>query len=112
MVRGMIGMNGIEASEHALSHLAELLILLVIVWMLPNSQELLSRFRPTLSLAAAPRLPAPLLHIGARVGLLLSDGSLALGALAGVAVGFVMFGTLLYQSLQSTTLLPFIYFQF
>ena len=112
MVNGMIGMNGITAPQQTLSHLAELLILLVMVWMLPNSQELLVRFRPTLSAVATGRLPAPLRLIGTRAGLLSSDGSLALGALAGVTVGFVMFGTLLYQTLQSTTLLPFIYFQF
>jgi alginate O-acetyltransferase complex protein AlgI len=112
MVRGMIGMNGITTPGQAPSHLAELLILLVMVWLLPNSQELLSRFRPTISIVAAGRLPAPLLHLGMRAGLLSDDGSLALGALAGVAVGFVMFGALLYQTLRSTVLLPFIYFQF
>jgi alginate O-acetyltransferase complex protein AlgI len=112
MVGGMIGMNGIATSGQAPSHLAELLILLVMVWMLPNSQELLARFRPTLSVVVAGGLPTPLRRIGTRAGLLSTDGSLALGALAGVVVGFTMFGALLYQTLQTTVLLPFIYFQF
>jgi alginate O-acetyltransferase complex protein AlgI len=86
----------------------ELLGLLAVVWLLPNSQELLARFRPALQLIAPARLKAFVGLGAARLGLVGSDGSFALSATTGTVVGTVLLVSLLYQALRGTTLQPFI----
>ncbi|HEV2101040.1 MAG TPA: MBOAT family O-acyltransferase, partial [Stellaceae bacterium] len=140
MVKGMIGLNGtvlparygsdfgilssmlhhlgvrfdnsIGATSKGMTEVAGLAALLVVVWALPNSQQLLARFRPALSALEPALLAARLRGVGARFGLVAADGSLALGAAAGCLVGSIMLATLLYQGVRSTTLHQFIYFQF
>jgi alginate O-acetyltransferase complex protein AlgI len=82
------------------------------VWFLPNSEELLARWRPVLGDLSPARLPQLLRSSGARLGFTTLDGTFALTRSTGAVTAFVLFGLLLYQTLRTTTLQPFIYFQF
>ena len=86
--------------------------LLGLVWLLPNSQELLARWRPVLGDLNPARLPGLLRSWGVRTGFTTREGTAALTGSTGAATAFVLFGLLVYQALSSTTLQPFIYFQF
>ena len=140
MVKGMIGLNGtalptryisdlgifasmlshlgvrfddsLAATTQGMTEEAALVALLVMVWALPNSQQLLARFQPALSALEPALLAVPLRRVGARFGLVAGDGSLALGGITGWLVGSIMLVTLAYQGVRSTTLHQFIYFQF
>lgn len=113
MLSGMIGMNGSETSPIAYLRLSCLLILMLFVWLLPNSQELLAKFHPALDDdVEAARLWPRFRRFGVASGFAQADGSISLSFITGVAVGAVVFLILLLQGLQSTTLQQFIYFQF
>jgi D-alanyl-lipoteichoic acid acyltransferase DltB (MBOAT superfamily) len=89
-----------------------LLGLMVVVWTLPNSQELLARFRPALAAVEPAHLAKALRGGAARLGLAAPDGTFALTRATGAFVGAVLVGCLVYQAVRTTTLQPFIYFQF
>lgn len=140
MLKGMVGRNGLVLPESYAPHFASLLYflrrlgiqfddarlansggmgevvalaaLLAAVWFLPNSQELLARLRPSLTSLEPARLRAPLRRVGGALGLVAADGSFSVSAVTGVIVASGFIGSLLYQSIRSTTLHTFIYFQF
>jgi len=86
--------------------------LLGFIWFLPNSQELLARWHPILGDLSPARLPDWLRSSGARLGFTTSGGTFALTRSTGAVTAVVLFGLLLYQTLRTTTLQSFIYFQF
>jgi alginate O-acetyltransferase complex protein AlgI len=87
-------------------------VLLGFVWLLPNSQELLARWQPVLGDLSPARLPGLLRWSGARLGFTTLEGTSALTGSTGAVAAIFLFGLLVYQALSSTTLQPFIYFQF
>ncbi len=89
-----------------------LLVLLLMVWFTPNSQELLARFRPALTVCEPARCAALFRRVAIRLRLAAPDGSFALTPATGLLVGATLLGGLLYQAIRTTTLHPFIYFQF
>ena len=140
MLDGMIGLNGIAlpaAYEAKLGDLAPYLrqmgvgfdlslpsawgagwmvlvlsALLVIVWAMPNSLQLLAPFRPALSAPEPLRLPVSLRRLAMRLRLVAVNGSFVFNGASGLLIGILLFSSLLFQSVRSTTLHPFIYFQF
>jgi hypothetical protein len=86
--------------------------LLAGVWKLPNSQELLARFRPGLSPVESARFAGVLQRWAFRVGLVDVDGTFGLTRMTGLLVAAVLFGSMLFQNFRANTLQPFIYFQF
>jgi alginate O-acetyltransferase complex protein AlgI len=126
LLKGMAGHYGIAASSSPIlknlsfpflaagdypSALAILVILVIAVWTLPNSQEILTAAfqpaRPAIEGGRPFRLPFLV-----RWGLVDADGGLALGASSGFVVAGALLGAMIFQALRSTTLQPFIYFQF
>jgi alginate O-acetyltransferase complex protein AlgI len=92
------------------STVAILAVLVAAVWTLPNSQEILGAFRSVQSpTAGAPSARAPFFT---RLGSLARNGLLTLNASSGFIVGAALVGALIFQSMSSTTLQQFIYFQF
>jgi hypothetical protein len=126
LLKGMLGFYGLTSPPSALATMnaelpfwtagdfavavAILAILLTAVWTLPNSQEILAGFRPAKQpIEPRPLVCAPLLI---RWGLIGKDGQVALTASSGVLVASALFGAMIFQAVGSTTLHPFIYFQF
>jgi hypothetical protein len=126
LLKGMIGFYGIAIPPATLDTLkAEipfwatgnftiavlvLAILVVGVWILPNSQQILAGYRPADQLIEIPPfVHAPLL---VRMGLIDKRGQIALTVLSGFLVGGALLGAMIFQTIASTTLHPFIYFQF
>ena len=126
LLKGMLGFYGLASPPSALATMnaelpfwtagdfavavAILAILLTAVWTLPNSQEILAGFRPAKQpIEPRPLVRAPLLI---RWGLIGKDGQVALTASSGVLVASALFGAMIFQAVGSTTLHPFIYFQF
>jgi D-alanyl-lipoteichoic acid acyltransferase DltB (MBOAT superfamily) len=89
-----------------------LLGLIFVVWFFPNSQQLLARFQPALAAIEPARLWRAARGVAGWLGLVGPDGTLALNARTGVLVAALVFGSLIYQTIRTTTLQPFIYFQF
>ncbi len=141
ILEGMVGLNGVllpSAYANHLGALASLLeglgihfdaqmaagglgarqaawlaLLLVGVWELPNSQELLANFRPALEVPPVPAhfFGGPFRRAATVIGLLHSDGTFALTSMTGLLVAAAMLGALLQQSSRAV-LQQFIYFQF
>jgi alginate O-acetyltransferase complex protein AlgI len=111
IVAGMAGAHGFQAAE-GFGELAFLTILLVFVWLLPNSQQLLGRLRPVLQPPDVARLWTPLRGLARAIGLVESDGTIALSATTGALVGLLIFGILLFHAIQAVKSQTFIYFQF
>jgi hypothetical protein len=85
-------------------------ILVVAVSILPNSQQILAAYpSPKQPIETRSLVHAPLL---VRLGLLDKQGQIALTASSGFIVGGALFGAMVFQTIASTTLHPFIYFQF
>ncbi len=140
MIKGMIGLNGVVIDDRYKAYLGPLAsslqnwhivfapnaagnlialaqpilltTLLIVVWTLPNSQELLARFRPALAAVQPAKLAEALRGAGMKMGLVTADGTIAISALTGVIVASILVGCLIYQKVRVTTLQPFIYFQF
>jgi alginate O-acetyltransferase complex protein AlgI len=140
ILKGMAGLNGIALPNTYSTHLGplapvlqyagvkfddalvpywrgvlqsiELVGLLLVVWFLPNSQELLARLRPALSGLEPACLNERLRHAGGALGLVGPDGSFALTRVTGTLVGTALLASIMYQTMRTTTLQPFIYFQF
>jgi D-alanyl-lipoteichoic acid acyltransferase DltB (MBOAT superfamily) len=89
-----------------------LFLLLALVWLAPNSQELVGHFRPALEPMRVAKLPNLLRGLGVGLQLTERDGSLALGPVTGVLVAALLCSVAVYQTMQSTVLQKFIYFQF
>ena len=126
LLKGMIGFYGLTIPPSTLDTLnakipfwttgnftialAVLAILVAAVWILPNSQQILAAYRPAeQSIETGPFLHAPLL---VRMGLVDERGQIALTAASGFIVGGALLGAMIFQTITSTTLHPFIYFQF
>src|SRR5207302_7945118 len=101
MIKGMIGLNGtvlptryaadlgivasmlrhlgvrfddsLAATSKGMREAVGLAALFVVVWVLPNSPELLARFRPSLSALDPALLAAPMRRLAARLGLVASE---------------------------------------
>jgi alginate O-acetyltransferase complex protein AlgI len=97
---------------HGVREVAWLSVLLIVVWLLPNSQQLLARLRPALPEVRPARLAAALRPVVRFTGLIGSDGSLSLSWLTGTLVGSLLIGVMMYQAISRTSLQQFIYFQF
>lgn len=103
MINGMAGLNGvILTSWQAAWEMFVLFSLIAWVWLLPNTQQLLSRYRPTTESVPPPAVPA-WLH---------SIFEFRICAAFGGVLAFVLLGLIIYQSWQSVALVDFIYFQF
>jgi alginate O-acetyltransferase complex protein AlgI len=87
-------------------------VLLAFVWILPNSQEILARWRPVIGEISPAILPVLLRSAASRLGLTTAAGTFALTRSTGAVAATILIGLLLYQHLRSTALQPFIYFQF
>jgi alginate O-acetyltransferase complex protein AlgI len=126
LLQGMVGFYGLFASPLALATLnAELpfwtagnfavavtvlAILVAAVWTLPNSQQILAGYQPAKQpIETRPIVRAPLV---VRWGLIGKDGQFALTASTGFIAAGALFGAMMFQAIRSTTLHPFIYFQF
>jgi len=126
LLNGMLGFYGLTMSSSALETMkatipfwtagnftvavAILAILVMAVWTLPNSQELLARYRPAKQpIAASPLVRAPPL---VRRNLVARESQIALTAVSGVITASALFGAMVFQTISTTTLHPFIYFQF
>jgi hypothetical protein len=122
----MIGLNGIAIPSSTLDTLrakvpfwaggnfttssAILALLVVAVWMLPNSQQIVDVSLPAeKGNQRGPFVHAPML---VRMGLLDKQGHFALTAVSGFIIGSALLGAMILQSARSATLQPFIYFQF
>ncbi|MGA8613924.1 MAG: MBOAT family protein [Xanthobacteraceae bacterium] len=123
LLKGMVGHYGFSGVSAAAATniplvathgfrmiVAILAILLVAVWTLPNSQEIVGAFRsaqsPTKDVSSA-RAP-----FFTRLGLMERGVQLSLSASSGVIAGAALVGAMIFQSMRSTTLQQFIYFQF
>jgi alginate O-acetyltransferase complex protein AlgI len=127
ILKGMIGLNGwalpsdyvpepgkLEPIFQHRPHLKMLILcaLLVAIWKLPNSQELLARFRPGLSSVDPAHLVGWLRGWAVRIGLVDVDGTYGLTRVTGWLVAGTLLGSLLFQNFRANALQPFIYFQF
>jgi alginate O-acetyltransferase complex protein AlgI len=121
MLKGMAGFYGIApASATAVNALpfggadrypvtlAFLAILLLGVWALPNSLQILAAIRP----AKSPNEGGPPASIPWPVRPGPIEGRWALTAPFGFMVGVALLGAMIFQALTSTNLQNFIYFQF
>jgi D-alanyl-lipoteichoic acid acyltransferase DltB (MBOAT superfamily) len=126
LLKGMIGFYGVAIPPPTLDALkskipfwtagnftmaiAVLAILVAGVLMLPNSQQILAVYRSAKQpIETRPLVHAPLL---VRLGLVDKQGQIALTASSGFLVGGALFGAMIFQTIASTALHPFIYFQF
>jgi D-alanyl-lipoteichoic acid acyltransferase DltB (MBOAT superfamily) len=126
LLKGMVGFYGLGIAPSTLETLnaeipfwaagnfkvtvAILAVLVAAVWTLPNSQEILAKYRPAKqSIAVQPLVRASLL---VRWGLIGKEGQIALTAVSGFMLAGALFGAMVFQTIGSTTLHPFIYFQF
>ena len=103
VLEGMIGMHGIGSSTFALSHeenarntLIRILIGLFVVWFMPNTQQILSRFKPSLAAKTLTELTSSR-------GLLWGPN-----AAWAIPLGGILFFSLVHLQDPST----FLYFQF
>jgi alginate O-acetyltransferase complex protein AlgI len=126
LLKGMIGFYGLAippatvdtlkakipfwAAGNFMIAVAVLAILVATVWILPNSQQILAAHRPAeRSVETPPFMHAPLL---VRMGIIDKQGQIALTASSGFIVGGALLGAMIFQTIASATLHPFIYFQF
>jgi hypothetical protein len=91
---------------------AALTALLLAIFVLPNSQQLLAMARPALEKVEPQAIARWLQNAGQRLGVVHSDGSIALNAATGLAFASALLLAMAYQAMRSTSLRPFIYFQF
>jgi hypothetical protein len=87
-------------------------ILLAAVAFLPNSQQMLAGLRPALQKVMPSRLGRWLGHMLVSRPFLEPDGSLRLTALTGFIFAGLFLAALAWQTMRTTSLQPFIYFQF
>jgi alginate O-acetyltransferase complex protein AlgI len=126
LLKGMIGFYGLTIPPSTLDTLnakipfwttgnftlalAVLAILVAAVWILPNSQQILAAYRPAKQpIETWPFGRDPLF---VRMGLVDKQGQIALTAASGFIVGGALLSAMIFQSIRSITLHPFIYFQF
>ena len=127
ILKGTIGLNGWALSGYdgpgpgklepiffnrPIEKMVALCVLLVVVWKLPNSQELVARFRPGLSPVDPARLGGWVRCWAFRIGLVEVDGTYGWTRVTGLVVAALLFGSLLFQNFRANSLQPFIYFQF
>ena len=86
--------------------------LLLVVFLLPNSQQLLAMVRPALEKVEPQAIAHWVQGLGRKVGVVQSDGSIALNGATGLAFASALLLAMAYQAMRSTSLRPFIYFQF
>ena len=86
--------------------------LLLVVWFMPNAQELLAGLKPSLSPQQSARLNGGLRRAGRAMALVGQDGSFVLSPATGIVVGTALLLCMVYQTMRATALQPFIYFQF
>jgi hypothetical protein len=123
LLKGMVGSYGFSGVPAAAATnipllaaygfpaiVALLAILLAAVWTLPNSQEMVGAFRSVRS--PAEDVPSARAPFFTRLGLIGKGGLLTLSASSGFIVGAALVGAMIFQSVRSTTLQQFIYFQF
>ncbi len=123
MLKGMFGFYGIAGLPQMIANtnpfwsgggfvvaLAMLGILWAGLWTLPNSQEIFAAFTPAQQPAPGRPLFRSLLLV--RWGFVTKDGQLALTATLGLIVAGTLLGAMVLQTFKTTTLQPFIYFQF
>jgi alginate O-acetyltransferase complex protein AlgI len=89
-----------------------LALLLVVVSLLPNSQQLLVSLRPALQKVGPSQLGRRLGQMVIWRSLLVADGSVQLTGLTGVIFAGLLLGAVMWQALRAASLQPFIYFQF
>jgi hypothetical protein len=140
MLRGMAGRNGLGAPGE-LSYLGQQLVsvfglfgvkvegrwltllsvagrtgilgvLLAAVALLPNSQQLLAGLRPALQKVVPSQLGRRLGQTLIWRSFLAADGSIQLTAVTGFVFASLFLAAIVWQTLRTTSLQPFIYFQF
>jgi alginate O-acetyltransferase complex protein AlgI len=85
---------------------------LAAVLLLPNSQQLLAGLKPALQKVAPSQLGRWLGHMVVGRPILTTEGTIRLTAVAGFTFSGLFLAALLCQTLRTTSLQPFIYFQF
>lgn len=118
LLQGMLGFYGLLTPSPAAASLqvptpiaATILVTLIVaVWTLPNSQEMLAHFRP----AKQPVDEQPIVRLPAlgRWGLIEKNGQLALTVSTGIIFAGALMCAMTFQAIRSANLQPFIYFQF
>lgn len=96
----------------ALGRGGALALLLAAVFLLPNSQQLLAGLRPALQKVDPSSLGRRLRNMLVGRPVFSPDGSLQLNAVTGFAFAAMFLAAMLWQSMRTTSLQPFIYFQF
>jgi alginate O-acetyltransferase complex protein AlgI len=86
--------------------------LLAAVMLLPNSQQMLAGLRPALQKVTPSHFGRWLGHMVVWRPFLAADGSLQLTALTGFVFASLFLAAIMLQALRTTSLHPFIYFQF
>jgi alginate O-acetyltransferase complex protein AlgI len=87
-------------------------VLLAAVTLLPNSQQLLAGLRPALQKVVPSQLGRWLGQTIIWRSFLAADGSIQLTAVTGFVFASLFLAAMLWQTLRTTSLQPFIYFQF
>jgi alginate O-acetyltransferase complex protein AlgI len=86
--------------------------LLLIVFLMPNSQQLLAMTRPALERVEPQAIARWLQGAARKLGVVQTDGRIALNGATGLAFASALLLAMAYQAMRSTSLRPFIYFQF
>jgi alginate O-acetyltransferase complex protein AlgI len=114
----LFGLFGLKLEGHSLALLNSfgracmLGILLAAVAILPNSQQLLAGLRPALQKVVPSQFGRWLGHTIVWRPLLTVDGSIQLNLLTGLLFASLFLAAIIWQTLRTTSLQPFIYFQF
>jgi D-alanyl-lipoteichoic acid acyltransferase DltB (MBOAT superfamily) len=110
ILRGMAGLGPWGEPTHV-RHFACLLGLLAFVFLLPNSQQLLAGIRPAIQ-NIEPQSFGLLQRLGAMSGMATPKGTIVLNSLTGLAFALLFLVALVHQMGITSSLKPFIYFQF
>jgi alginate O-acetyltransferase complex protein AlgI len=100
------------ANAGALGRAGALALLLAGVFLLPNSQELLAGLRPSLQEVDPAAFGRRLRDFVIGRPIFTPDGSIRLSAATGLAFAVMFMAAMLLQSFRTTSVQPFIYFQF
>ena len=110
ILKSMVGL-GPWGEPHQLRLLA-LLCAMGLVFLLPNSQQLLASLRPALQ-AVEPQALAFLDRIGGIARFVIEPrGTMVLNPFTGCAFALALLGAMLWQARTAAPLQPFVYFQF
>jgi D-alanyl-lipoteichoic acid acyltransferase DltB (MBOAT superfamily) len=117
LLRGMGGLGGLGLPTKIFAFVTPgpagaLALLLVGVFLLPNSQQLLAGLHPALQAVNPAALGRLLRDLVVGRPIFAQDGSISLNATTGLAFAAMFMAAMLLQLLRTASVQPFIYFQF